>query len=156
VGDPGQGHEFPARQYLSTKRDLVAHHRRRLQLHLERQPARQPFAHRDLGEVWVDPLAAGNGDILRSQPLLGVTPAQEVPSVLAMVCVAIACPCVAARRVVLADLGGGASARLSSSFTAEDDSYVDDRDRRHRQQDDDEANRRIDQVRPDRGGSAND
>ena len=64
--------------------------------------------------------------------------------------------CVAARRVVRADLGGGASARLSSSFTAEDDRYVDDRDRRHRQQDDDEANRRIDQVRPDREGSAND
>ena len=63
---------------------------------------------------------------------------------------------VAARSVVLADLGGGASARLSSSFTSEDDRDVDDRDRRHRQQDDDEANRRIDQVRPDREGSAND
>ena len=40
VGDPGQGHEFPARQYLATERDLVAHHRRRLQLHLKHQPAR--------------------------------------------------------------------------------------------------------------------
>jgi hypothetical protein len=40
VGDPGQGHKFPARQYLATERDLVAHHRRRLQLHLKSQPAR--------------------------------------------------------------------------------------------------------------------
>jgi hypothetical protein len=40
VGDPGQGHEFPARQDLTTERDLVTHHRRRLQLHMKSQPLR--------------------------------------------------------------------------------------------------------------------
>jgi hypothetical protein len=49
-----------------------------------------------------------------------------------------------------------ASARLSSSFTSEDDCYVDDGDRRQREQHDYEADRRIDQVQPDREGCADD
>jgi hypothetical protein len=50
----------------------------------------------------------------------------------------------------------GASARLSSSFASEDDRYVDDGDRRQRQQHGYEADRRIDQVHPNREGCAND
>jgi hypothetical protein len=49
-----------------------------------------------------------------------------------------------------------ASARLSSSFASEDDRYVDDGDRRQRQQHGYEADRRIDQVQPNREGCAND
>jgi len=49
-----------------------------------------------------------------------------------------------------------ASAGLSSSFTSEDDRYVDDGDRRQGQQHDYEADRRIDQVQPDREGCTND
>jgi hypothetical protein len=57
--------------------------------------------------------------------------------------------------VVYAGLSS-ASARLSSSFTSEDDCYVDDGDRRQRKQHDYEADRRIDQVQPDREGCADD
>jgi hypothetical protein len=49
-----------------------------------------------------------------------------------------------------------ASARFSSSFTSDDDRYVDDRNRGQHHQHDDEADRSIDQVRPDRPGCAND
>jgi hypothetical protein len=48
----------------------------------------------------------------------------------------------------------GASARLSSSFAPEDDRYVDYGDRRQRQQHGYEADRRIDQVHPNREGCA--
>jgi hypothetical protein len=50
----------------------------------------------------------------------------------------------------------GASVRLSSSFASEDDRYIDDGDRRQHQQHGHEADRRIDQVHPDREGCAND
>jgi hypothetical protein len=49
-----------------------------------------------------------------------------------------------------------ALARLSSSFTPEDDRYVNDRNRRQHHEHDDKADRRIDQVRPDRASRAND
>jgi hypothetical protein len=49
-----------------------------------------------------------------------------------------------------------ASAWLSPSFTSEDDCYVDDGDRCQRKQHDYEADRRIDQVQPDREGCADD
>jgi hypothetical protein len=84
VGDSGQGHEFPARQDLATERDLVAHHRCRLQLHLKSQPLRQPFAYSDLGQGRIHPLATGNSDLVRSPPLLGITLAREVRGVLTM------------------------------------------------------------------------
>ena len=48
------------------------------------------------------------------------------------------------------------SARLSSSFASEDDRNIDDGGRGHRQQHDHEADRRIDQVQPDREGGADD
>ena len=92
VGDPGQGHEFPARQYLATERDLVAPSSSASAAAGAPASAVATFAHRDLGQGRVHPLAAGNGDLLRSQPLLGVTLAREVSGVLAMVCVAVACP----------------------------------------------------------------
>jgi hypothetical protein len=50
VGDPGQGFELPSRQDLPTHCDLVADHHGRLQLDLTREPLRQLFSDRDLGE----------------------------------------------------------------------------------------------------------
>lgn len=92
-----QWHALPGRQHLVSNDAAVPVVGRPPQLTLTSQPPLSPHAKSDLAQGGVEPLTPSLRRLDRGQPALSVEPATEVPSVLPLSRVAVACTPTAVR-----------------------------------------------------------